>query len=189
MKQLIILVMVLYGPLACSTENTKCTYPAGIIKQGPPSNLSSITSYTWDAGQDIRSDEHLRTLRILFKNGDHAVIQHKYCNMYNIEVIYFRNSQASYLDEATISKTVAGLFEQYSVIKVKFSTPLTDIISSSLKKNHFDTDKDISIGLPESKATYKTSRVEYSINYKPLDEFNSLYSSAVKFYVGVGGES
>ena len=108
--------------------------------------------------------------------------------MYNIEVVYLRNSQASYLDEKSIAKIVAGLFEQHSVLKVKFSKPLADIISSALKSGGFDVDKDISIGLPENEVEYQNSRVEYSIDYKTLDEFSRVYSSVIKFYVGVGGE-
>ncbi len=188
MRKLVLLIIILYGPLACSAGNTKCAYPENTVKQNTPPKSDAIAAYTWDSGQDKRSDEYLKTLRILFKNGDHAVIQHKYCSMYNIEVVYFRSSQASYLDEKSLSKIVTELFEQHSALKVKFSTPLVNIISSSLKEGSFDVGKDFSRGFPENRAKYQNSRVEYSIDYKTLDEFNSVYSSATKLYVGIGGE-
>jgi hypothetical protein len=189
MYKLLLLITAFSIPLACFAESDKCAYPENSVREVPPGKSDAVVSYVWNTGKDKRSDETLKTLRILFKNGDHAVIQHKYCNMYNIEVVYLRNSQASYLDEKSIAKIVAGLFEQHSVLKVKFSKPLVKIVSSALKNGGFDVDKDMSIGLPESEAEYENSRVEYSIDYKTLDEFSSVYSGVIKFYVGVGGES
>jgi hypothetical protein len=189
LNQLLNIVILILVPLGFAQGQSSCVFPGSFVKQTLPVHLSEISAYNWEVGKDKRSDEFLKTLRILYKNGDHAVIQHKYCSMYNIEVVYLRNSQSSYLDEKSIAKTVAGLFEQYSVLKVKFSRPLADIVSSSLKSGGFDVDKDISIGLPENQAEYQNNRVEYSIDYKTLDEFSSVYSSVIKFYVGVGGES
>lgn len=188
-NKLLNIVFLILAPLGIAQGQSSCVFSSGFVKQTIPVNVSTISVNSWESGYDKRSDEHLKTLRILFKNGDHAVIQHKYCSMYNFEVVYLRNSQSSYLDEKSIAKIVAGLFEQYSVLKVKFTRPLADIISSSLKSGGFDVDKDMSIGLPESEAEYENSRVEYSIDYKTLDEFSSVYSGVIKFYVGVGGES
>jgi hypothetical protein len=158
-----------------------------MIKQTPPQNAANVATHYWESGIDKRSDEHLKTLHIIYKNGDHAVIQHKFCSMYNFEVVYLRNSQADYLDAASIAKIVNDLYTQYAAKKAKFSRPLVDIISTSLKKAGFDIDKDSAVGLPENDASYPNARVEYSLDYKSLDEFSSIYSSVTKFYMGIGG--
>lgn len=187
MKKLLIIFLLSMSSLACSADNSKCSYSEDMIKQTAPQNAANIAAYYWQSGLDKRSDEHLKTLHIIYKNGDHAVIQHKFCSMYNFEVIYLRNSQADYLDAGSIAKIASGLYTQYAAKKAKFSRPLDEIILTSLKKAGFDVDKNSAVGLPENDASYPNARVEYSLDYKSLDEFSSIYSSVTKFYVGIGG--
>ena len=164
-----------------------CSNPVDTVKQVSPQNAATIAHYFWESGRDRRSNGYLKTLRMSFKNGDYVVIQHKYCAVYHFEVAYFRSGQGDGLDAAAISKIVTDLYEKYAAKKAKFSRPLPDIISASLKEWRFDGKKDISIGLPEENAEYRNERVEYAVSYTSLYGDSSIYSSVVTFYVGIGG--
>lgn len=186
MNKLLLILTALVSLNSFAAE-PQCANPADTVKQLPPQNTVTVRHHFWESGRDKRSDEYLKTLHLFFKNGDYAVIQHKYCTVYNFEVAYFRNGQAEDLDAAGIVKIVTKLYENYAGRKAKFKRPLADIILASLKERGFDGDKDISAGLPEGVAEYPNERVEYSIRYNSLYRSTSIYSSVSTFYVGIGG--
>ena len=187
------IILALCLPLPCIAAAQECEFPKGTVKQTPPPNAATVAAYQWDTGYDKEVDgEYMQTLRILYKNGDHAVIQHKYCTLYRFEINYFRNRQADNLDAKAISTLVAGLYTQYfsAPQKVKFSRPLAQIIAATFKEQNFDREKDFGYGLPLEEAIYPDSDLSltYLINYKSLDDMTSgIYSSVTSFALGLGG--
>ena len=184
-------MLVLWIPLSAIAGKTECDFPAGMVKQVPPPNAATIAAYHWDAGPDKKgSSDHIQTLRILYKNGDHAVILHSYCTVYYLEINYFRNRQNDDMDAKAIVKLVAGLYSQYYAApeKVTFSKPLAENITTLFTQQNFDRKKDFYHGLPEDDVRYPNKLVEYSIGYKLLDEFrfSGIYSSVIRFDMAIG---
>ena len=191
MNKLLMAILFLVIPLSAIAGKTACDFPAGMVKQVPPPNAATIAAYQWDAGPDKKgSSDHIQTLRILYKNGDHAVILHSYCTVYYLEINYFRNRQNDDMDAKAIVKLVAGLYSQYYAApeKVTFSKPLAENITTLFTQQNFDRKKDFYHGLPEDDVRYPNKRVVYSIAYKLLDEFSAsgIYSSVIRFDIAIG---
>lgn len=189
MNKILFVSILMILPLGCFAESPKCALSEDTVKPISSQKDDTVAVSFWESGRDKRSDEQLKTLHIVYKNGDHAVIQHKYCSMYNFEVTYFRNRQNDDFDEIAIGKITTALYEQYSAKRPKFTQALKEMISSSLKEGGFDKKKDVRAGLPEESASYEDARVEYSIRYKSLNRSSSIYSSVTTLYIGIGGES
>ena len=187
MNRLSFAVLALFISLNCAAAESQCANPADTVKQAPPKDATGITYHFWKASRDKDSNEHLKTLYLFFKNGDYAVIQHKYCSMYNFDIAFFRSGQADKLNVADVAKIVTGLYESYAAKKVTFKRPLADIISASLKERGFDRDKTISIGLPDDEIQHVNQRVDYSVGYTSLYMSTDIYSSVSTFYLGIGG--
>ena len=171
MNKLFIAILVLWVPLLAVADETECTFPVGMVKQLPPPNAAAVAAYQWDTGHDKEFRlEHIPTLRILYKNGDIAVIRHRHCIFYKLEINYFRNSLADDLDAKAIATTMAGLYAQYfsAPQKVTFKKPLVESIASTFKEQNFDRKKHFVAELPEADASspYPDLLLSYSIVYK-----------------------
>lgn len=194
MNKLFVVILVLLTPLSAVAGETDCTFPVDMVKQAPPLNPATVASYQWDIGHDkkIRND-HIQTLRILYKNGDVAVIRHTHCSEYVFEINYFRNSLADILDEKAIATLVAGLYSQYfsAPQKVTFSKSLAETIATTFKQQKFNREKNFDYGLPSDDADYPNKSLEYAIRYKPMSEDNisDIFSSVTQFYMGIGFRS
>ena len=186
-EKLSLTLLALTASWACAAGESPCNNPADTVKQLPPKNATTIAHHFWESGRDKDSNEHLKTLYLFFKNGDYAVIQHKYCSMYNFDIAFFRSGQADKLNVADVAKIVTGLYESYAAKKVTFKRPLADIISTSLKERGFDRDKTISVGLPDDEIQHVNQRVDYSVGYTSLYMSTDIYSSVSTFYLGIGG--
>ena len=193
MNKLLMIILVLCLPLTAVATAPVCEFPKEMVKQTPPPNAATVAAYQWDTGYDKEaSGEYMQTLRILYKNGDHAVIQHIYCSVYRFKISYFRNRQADNLDAKAISTLMAGLYTQYfsAPQKIKYARPLAQIIAATFKEQNFDREKDFGFGLPLEEASYPDTNLEldFLIQYKPLDSATSyVYSSVTSFSLGLGG--
>ena len=190
-KSLLIPLVLLTSSICFGSLNgiaaEPCANPPDTVKQSPPQNAAAIKHHFWDIGRDKGSNEQLKTLHLFFKNGDYAVIQHKYCTVYNFSIAYFRSGQGEDFNKADIAKIVNSLYESYAAKKVTFKRPLPEIISTLLKEQGFDDEKDIDVGLPMGSAGYPNEHVGSSLGYKSLYRTTSVYSSMATFYVGIGG--
>ena len=193
MNKLFVAILILLTPLAAIAGKTECVFPVGMVKQIPPPNSTTVASYQWDSGYNKSSSDHIQTLRILYKNGDVAVIRHTHCSEYVFEINYFRNSLADVLDEKAIATLVAGLYSQYfsAPQKVTFSKSLAETIATTFKQQKFNQEKNFDYGLPRDDADYPNKSLEYAIRYKPMSEDNisDIFSSVTKFYMGIGFRS
>lgn len=180
-------LLVLTVSLNCAAADPQCDNPADTVKQSSPQNSATIARHFWESGRDSRSKGHLKTLYLFFKNGDYAVIQHRYCTTYNFNIAYFRSGQTDKLKAVDIAKTLSDLYESYAAKKATFKRPLTNLITTSLTESGFDGDKNISMGLPSGGAEYPNEHVDYSVSYTSLYMSTSIYSSVSTFYLGIGG--
>ena len=202
MYKLLMAFLVLMIPLTAVAEKSNCMFPVGMVKQNPPADMASVAKFQWDIGQDKKGGDTIQTLRILYKNGNHVVIQHQYCNGYRFEINYVRQTRSENLDVAAIAKIVASLYSQYysAPQPVTFSKPLEaiitaslnprnfdkldDIITTSLEPRNFDIHSNVHNSLPENDAHYPDAKVKYGVDYTVLD-FHRVFSSVITFYLSI----
>lgn len=164
----------------------QCTYPADFVALSAPSGQSDIAHYQWIEGRDVHSDEFVKALHLLYKNGDYAVIEHKYCSMYNFSLAYYRSAQAPALDAAGIGALTAEHFQHYARVKARFSKPLSDLIGAGLAQAGFPGATAIEHALP-TQAVDLDQSVDYMITFQDLSDATSIHSAMFGYYWGVGG--
>ena len=72
-------------------------------------NLSTPKSVDLDQAfwqKDSDNSEKIDRLTMLFKDGSVAVIEHKYCSMYNFEAAYYTDNQAKFSDTEKLTETL-----------------------------------------------------------------------------------
>jgi len=194
MNKLLIAILFLVVPLSAVADE-KCDFPADMVKQLPPPNLTTVAAYQWDTGHDKENrKDQLQTLRILYKNGDIAVIRHRHCFFYSLEINYFRNSLADDLDAKALATLMADLYAQYfsAPQKVTFKKPMVESIASTFKEQKFDKKKSFAAELPEGNASYPDpeQQVSYSIVYKYhrddySESLSGIFSSTTRFEMSI----
>ncbi|WP_431687170.1 hypothetical protein [Hahella sp. NBU794] len=183
MKKIIFSSFLLIATASCSAEEAQCGYKATFVKEAAVTDSSVALSH-WSTERDRKSDEYIKKLYLVYKNGDIAVIEHKYCDMYNFEVSYSFSGQ----NPAPTSQSIGQIIEkhaQYAQLTPTYSPSLSSIVTSELEKNAFDGQKPLSLGLPQEPLTFDDF-VEYSVSFLPNKESNILQSS-LSFYMGIGG--
>ncbi|MDG9666936.1 hypothetical protein ONV78_04240 [Hahella sp. CR1] len=176
-------VLMLITPVAFCAEEAQCHYKASFVKEAAVTDSSVALSH-WSTERDRKSDEYIKRLYLVYKNGDIAVIEHKYCDMYNFEVSYAFYSQNPAPTSQSIGQIIAK-HAQYAQLTPSYSPSLSSIVTSELEKNAFDGQKPLSLGLPQEPLTFDDF-VEYSVSFLPNKESNILQSS-LSFYMGIGG--
>ncbi|HHI92845.1 MAG TPA: hypothetical protein ENK04_04910 [Gammaproteobacteria bacterium] len=132
---------------------------------------------------DTDSDEHIKKLIITYKNNDTAIIEHKYCDIYNFEYIYSTTKNPASLKKEDVIKRITKGFKQ-SKIKPAFRIKLDKIISQALNKHGYSTKESFSIGLPVDQVIYHDN-IEYGLEYTPGK--NGVAASTLIFYMSIGG--
>jgi len=167
-------------PIACNAENINCKYPSSFVDEQTAKN-ENIKSIKWEKHLDDDSGEHVKKLSIIFNNKDTAIIEHKYCDMYNFEYTFTTKQQA--LNKKDIAEQVVYAFK-YSKIQPKFKTKLNTIILNALDSQGFDAKNSLSIGLPSDQILYNDN-VEYGIEYSPANSNGT--APTLVFYLSIGG--
>ena len=176
MKKLLTLIVMMI-PMGCAADNTACKYDESFIKEVMPNNKDILKSY-WKKGIDPDSSEYTARLYLILKNGDIAVLEHKYCDMYNFELTYLVDKNTNGLTKDSIGNLVKE-YANLSQIKPSYKIKLNQIVSSELLKNKFQSDSALSIGLPVDQIKYNDN-VEYGLSYQPgLEGF---FSTNLNFY-------
>ncbi len=163
------LLLIITSPLLAKSAENHCEYKKGFVahKQITDKNVSN---YHWDERISSESNEQITTLYLTYKNGDTAIIEHKYCIMYNFEVSYLVADPDFSDSQKNIGKLMAQIFKQYAVKKIIFTPPLENI----LKNKTYDFDF----------SGY--NNVELFIEQQPLTK-GSTFSHMITFYIGIGG--
>ncbi len=164
----------------------QCEYPKDFVETDAPSAKNDIAHYHWIETRDADSEEFIKALHLLYKNGDYAVVEHKYCSLYNFSLAYYRSAQAPALDAARIGALTAEHFQRYAKIKADFSSPLSNIITTGLGQAGFPQAKSIDHALPTQEVNLDQG-IEYLISYQDLGDATAIHSAMFGYYWGVGG--
>jgi len=166
---LLTLLLIFSSTLFATNSQSTCEYKKGFVTHKEIID-KDISSYSWNERLSSESNEQITTLHIIYKNGDIATIEHKYCTMYNFEVSYlvadpdFSNSQEN------ISKLMAQYFNQYAIKKVEFTPSLETVLKNKIDDFNYSGN----------------DNVELFIEQQPLKE-SSTYKYLITFYIGIGG--
>lgn len=185
MKKLMLSLVLLSSVSACkgdeqASEEYKCLYEKDFVKEEKIENKNIASSY-WIV--EVQGYEEVKRLYLIYKNGDIAVVEHKYCSMYNFNIDYFISNWQRETPE-NISKVLDDLWS-HSKLKPTVSKTFSSILESSLKAVDFDGEKSQFIPLLEE-LQYKNDSTDYQFHFSKESK-SPLYPSSVNFYYGVGG--
>lgn len=182
MKHLAIFFIFLL-PVSCNSEDLACKYKRSFIDNTIPAG-ESIQSVKWSNEIDKDSGEYISKLHIQYNNSDTAVVEHKYCDMYNFEYTYTFNHSSIVPTKETIANQSMLAFN-LSKIKPTLKSKLDKLVLNELTQQQFDLATSFSIGLPVEQVTYNDN-VEYGIEYSPAETGGAVASMI--FYMSIGGE-
>jgi hypothetical protein len=162
-----------YADSDCDISSKNLTFKT------PKSN--DIAKTFWQDDKD--GYETIKRLHITYKDGSVAVLEHKFCSMYNFEVAYYATDKETVNNTDLIQKK-AEYFFSYAAIQGGDQQEAVETMTKSLHDKKFDPEKEASIGYEGSHPQY--GRAEYIIDYRPLGSA-SIHKAAITLYVGLGG--
>lgn len=165
--------------------STDCKFNKNFIQEKPAQD-KSIAHQHWRYSKDPDSDEHVKTLYIIYSNGDQAVIEHKYCLMYNFELAYFAGKSSATIDQKLVGRIVEKHVKHYSAMLNNTSAKIENDVIATLNKHGFSGSKPLNKGIDS--VLSKTENTELAISYMPYENIGSIYTAIVGFYLGVGGQ-
>lgn len=189
--KLILAAFVFFIATSCNAKDAStqpvannCQYTRANLAIKAPADSSVVNSY-WQKDTDKDSQESIDRLHLVFTDGSSAVIEYKYCSMYNFSVVYYARS----VDAIDNEKKVAAIVDRlvgYSPVKVSFNKPFRQIVESALKSKGYNGQAKLQAYLsPDDVDT--SDGIEYKISYSPLEE-RGVAEGVVGFYMGIGGE-
>jgi len=171
MRYILLIVSLAFLNVSCAKEGpSHCEYEQGYVPHKKIKD-KNVSFYKWEDRKDKESDEYITSLYLIYKNGNVATIQHKYCAMYNFEVDYLVADPKFPLKKANIGKLMAQYFTLYSVKKIKFTPSLDKVLGSDLEDYKYSGNENI----------------EISLDHYPLTSAGT-YRQVESFYIGIGGE-
>ena len=180
--RIIISLLLATITISCHAEKPKkCDFTSQNIKLITP-NAENIANSFWQ--KDVDGYEVIDRLYVNYKNGSVAVIEHKYCSMYNFEVAYYSKDKSEFSDTTNLEKTLKGLFSTVAISDKKTQSSITTMISR-LEEKKFNSNHPAATAYDDS--TEDLKRAEYSISYTPIED-SSLHKAALFVYMGIGGE-
>lgn len=167
-KAKLYLILLLLPINACiaqpiQTDQTNdCSYPHAVITVIAPINNASVVSD--GKGADPSSLEHTVTHTIEYKNGDIAVLEQKYCSMYNFEVTY----RIKQLTEKSFSAALSNIDQLIPKVKQDYRlvAPLDMIVNREMNEHQLSIESAFTRGLPQMAARSDNS-VEHFIRFQP----------------------
>jgi hypothetical protein len=178
MKNFLILYLAFFASL--SYADNDCDISPKLLKFKTPES-NDIANTFWQDDKD--GYETIKRLHITYKDGSIAVLEHKFCTMYNFEVAYYVADRES-IENTDLIQKKAKYFFTYSAIQGGDQQESVETMTKSLHEKKFDPEKEASIGYEGSHPQY--GRAEYTIDYHPLGSV-SIHKAAITFYIGLGG--
>lgn len=142
----------------------------------------NIANAFWQTGTD--GYESVDRLHIVYKNGSVAVVEHKYCSMYNLEIAYYANKMDEFSDIKRFEETLKHFFT-YSAIQDADGQKAISAMTKRFIEKGFRADSALTTGYEGS--TQDNKRAEYSLSYVPVED-SSIHKAALFIYMGIGGE-
>ena len=170
---------------ACSAQPVQtaqakdCSYPHAVITSIDSIDNASVLPEV--KGSAPSSLEHTVTHTIEYKNGDIAVLEQKYCSMYNFEVTYRikqLTKQSFTAALSNIGQLIPKVQQDYRLI-----APLDMIVDREMNEHQLSIESAFTRGLPQMAARSDNS-VEHFIRFQPATSGNP---TTLTFYFGLGG--
>lgn len=157
-----------------------CTIARESLVEPTPKSATIAQSF-WQKSSE--GSDNIDLLTLIFKDGSVAVIEHKYCSMYNFEVAYYTNNPAQFENTEALSSTLKNLYN-LSAIQDKSIDSAIGTMTNRLKEKGYNSEQAIGTGFDSS--TKNNQKAEFSISYQPLED-SSIHKAALFIYLGVGG--
>lgn len=170
--------------IACHAENESaqdCSFTSSNVHLVTP-KADNIANTYWQKSTD--GYESVDRLYVNYKDGSVAIIEHKYCSMYNFEVAYYTGKKSDVSSITSLAETIKTLLA-YSGIKDDSINNALIELKGKLEIKKFSAEKPIFAGANQS--NLKNQAVEYSLSYMPIED-SSLHKAALFVYMAIGGE-
>ncbi|MES2675416.1 MAG: hypothetical protein V4660_14335 [Pseudomonadota bacterium] len=166
---------------ATSTTNS-CSFTKESLKFSALKDPAIINSY-WQHTQDPETEEFVDRLFIAYRNGDSAVIEHKYCLIYNFKASYYSTAGEHTQSIEKLDQLLFNL-QDLNALATKLSVIPNKKIIAELKKLTFNPEKPsrVNFNAADKEAV---NDVTYSFSYDPLGSLGML-GSMVSLYVAYG---
>lgn len=156
-----------------------CSYPHAVITAIAPIDNASVLPGV--KGTDPSSLEHTVIHTIEYKNGDIAVLEQKYCSMYNFEVTY----RIKQLTQKSFTEALSNIDQLIPKVKQDYRlvAPLDMIVDREMNEHQLSIESAFTRGLPQMAARSDNS-VEHFIRFQPATGDSE---ATLTFYFGLGG--
>lgn len=172
--------LLLLLPLSCDADELNCRFTREFIEHITPAD-KQIVQARWQDTTDKDSGEYVTRLQLKLKGNATALIEHKFCEIYNFEYTY-TSKRSSLLTKTDIASQVEKAF-QYAKIKPGFKKSLGQIVTDALTQQAYNPVRSLAFGLPVDQVISKDN-VEYGIEYHPKGERQE---TTLIFYMSIGG--
>lgn len=180
MKNLVfILLLATSGHCFASQE---CIFETKKLTFETPKSHDIVNTF-WQDDRDKDSDESIKRLFISYKDGSFAILEHKYCLMYNFEAAYYLADKSKLSSIKAIQAKTEQLLAYASIKDSNQHESIGELIST-LNGKKFNAERNITSSAYGFIPAYGDS--EYSINYFPLGDV-SVHQAAFFVYMGIGG--
>src|SRR5690606_26806479 len=125
----------------------------------------NIANAFWQTGTD--GYESVDRLHIVYKNGSVAVVEHKYCSMYNFEIAYYVNKVDELSGIKELEKTLKRFFTYSAIQDVDIQKAISAMTMRFTEKG-FNADGALTTGYEGS--TQDNKKAEYSLGYVPVED-------------------
>ncbi len=169
---------------ACAQKQPelKCDYNSQVITNLPALDNARITSEV--KGIDPDSMEKTITHTFKFNNGDIAVVEQKFCLMYNFQIVYkLKSLSQKNFDQGltNIDKLIKNVHQDYQL-----KSPLNTIVDMTMNQKKLSLNTAFSYDLPVQ-AIISGDNVENNFSFRLLNN-KELFEAEIEFYFGLGGE-
>lgn len=162
-----------YAKKECKYTTKNLTFPNPTSK--------NIANIYW---QDTKEGyETIKRLYISYKDGSLALIEHKFCSMYNFEAAYYVKEKQEFEKISDIEKEIKSFFK-YSSIQDNTLSEALEIMKANMIEKRFDFEKGLFTNHYDSNEHHQLA--EFQIEYLPLVD-TSFHDAALFIYMGIGG--
>jgi len=171
MRHTTLALLLILSNMACAQNSVNsCEYSKGYVPQKAINN-DNIKSYSWHERTASRGSETITSLNINYLNGDFAIIEHRYCSMYNFKISYFVADRKRLPTKTEAANLVNRFFTDHSMKKITFKPSFEKVLAENLE------DYEISIN----------ENLETSLTITKFDGGHP-YRRIINLYVGIGGQ-
>ncbi|WP_323814136.1 hypothetical protein [Cellvibrio sp. NN19] len=175
----LIFILSLVAASSCFAER-KCEYTTKKLSFPNPTS-AEVDNIFWQDAED--GYETIKRLYISYKDGSTAVIEHKFCSMYNFQIAYYTKDKESLKQPDQVYRKMKSLFG-YASIKDDTLRDAIEVFNKNLVEEEYDYEKEFFTNHDDSNE--KSQGAEFQLEYLPI-EGPALHEAALFIYMGIGG--